>query len=113
MKLVYLDIGAICIEDSDAVSVVVADVNREYETIGEQMVDRFNDHDALTDQVRVLREALEQIQSAVPAIGEGGGLYRPHFDGEGNEIGLEDIDPLAVIQCMTNIADAALALVQK
>ena len=32
-----------------------------------------------------------------------------HFDGEGNEIGIEHIDPLAVIQSIDGIARAAIA----
>ena len=59
-------------------------------------------------QLTIALEALAGIPRCVPAM-EGGSLYREHFDGEGNYIWRENIDPLSVIQEMEKIANEALA----
>ena len=55
-----------------------------------------------------LRNALQAVTDAVPAHGEGGELFWVHSDGEGNEIGVEQVDPLQVIQNMQTISRDAL-----
>jgi len=51
--------------------------------------------------------ALEAVSASVPAIDEQG-FFVVHFDGDGNEIGTQAIDPVSVVQSMQSIAQAAL-----
>lgn len=61
------------------------------------------------DEVRVLRQALERIVDGVPASEPGGGLFIEHRDENGEYIGSEQVDPIAVISCIVGIAASALA----
>lgn len=62
----------------------------------------------LKDNAR-MEEGLEKIKRFVPACGENGMLYFANFDEKGEEVGIENVDPLAVIQQMYVLADAALS----
>lgn len=52
---------------------------------------------------------LETILSTQPAHDGGGGLFRPHYDGEGNEIGTENIDPVALLGHVYGMVQDALS----
>ena len=54
-----------------------------------------------------LREALGVILAAIPAYNEGE-FVELHYDGDGNELGFERIDPTSVIQLIQEIAKNAL-----
>ncbi len=56
----------------------------------------------------VAEGALSKILGGIPGCHEGE-LIHVHYDGEGNELGVERIDPLTVIQCIQNDAHEALA----
>lgn len=51
---------------------------------------------------------LRRIIDGIPACDPHGGMFVPHFDGDGNEIGIEPVDPLAVIQCVVGVATDTL-----
>jgi hypothetical protein len=53
-------------------------------------------------------EALENIIKQQPCCDEGGGCFYPVYDGEGNYIGEQHVDPLGVIQGMVQTAQDAL-----
>lgn len=58
-------------------------------------------------RIKRLEEALNDIAKEVPAHDGGGGLFWPMFDGDGNEIGVQPVDPLTVIGAMhTRALDA-------
>lgn len=60
-------------------------------------------------QVEMMRSALNQILTEVPACDGNGGLYHMHHDENGKELGPESIDPMAVIQHLQGIAHRALS----
>ena len=62
----------------------------------------------LRARVKELEVAMERIVKSVPCLQDGGGLFFPMFDGEGNEIGIEYVDPMTVIQEMSSIASDEL-----
>lgn len=77
--------------------------------------DRFNELAQLraklqesADREKGLREALERIRSGIPACSQEGCLYIAHFDQDGTETGIEQVDPLAVIQSIVGLVDSAL-----
>ena len=43
-----------------------------------------------------------------PCHDSGGGVFCPYFDGDGNEIGIERVDPIDVVQRMVRTAEEAL-----
>lgn len=57
------------------------------------------DHDAFT-----------QILRGIPASDGHGGLYHMHFDDNGNELGQEQVDPMAVIDNIIGIASRAIEM---
>lgn len=52
---------------------------------------------AANDRIKRLEDALEHISKEVPAHDGNGGLFWPMFDRDGNEIGVQNVDPLTVI----------------
>ena len=54
-----------------------------------------------------LRDALQEIINQQPCC-EGGGCFYPMHDGEGNYIGEQNVDPLSVIQGMSETAQNSL-----
>ena len=60
-------------------------------------------------KVAELQAAMVEIIKLQPCHDGSGGLFFPHFDGEGNEVGVEHIDPLSVIGRMVDVAHRALA----
>lgn len=64
--------------------------------------------DTATANAAKMQAALERIQSSIPACDGNGGLYEVHHDGEGNELGTQPVDPMAVIQHVAGIAQEAL-----
>lgn len=66
------------------------------------------ERDALRAHVSALREALEKMQRDIPASDQSGGLYVVHFDGDGNEIGTEPVDPIAVVGHLSSRISEAL-----
>ena len=65
--------------------------------------------ESLESENRGLREALERIIDGVPASEPGGGLFVEHRDENGEYIGSEQVDPIAVISCIVGIARTALS----
>lgn len=63
---------------------------------------------AARERIAELEDALRRILDGIPACGSDGSLYIEHFDGEGNSTGTEYVDPLAVIQSIHGIAQAAI-----
>lgn len=53
------------------------------------------------------KEALENIIQQQPCC-DGGGCFYPVYDGDGNYIGEQNVDPLGVIQGMVQTAQDAL-----
>lgn len=74
----------------------------------EIVTDLTNERDEARARVGELETALRRILDGIPACGSDGSLYVEHFDGEGNSTGTEYVDPLAVIQSIQGVADAAL-----
>lgn len=64
--------------------------------------------DAATVNAAKMQAALERIQSSIPACDGSGGLYEVHHDGDGNELGTQPVDPMAVIQSIAGVAQEAL-----
>lgn len=64
-------------------------------------------------QADALATALEEMLSIIPARDSNGGLYTVNFDGDGNEIGTESIDPIGVVCQLSNHLDAALTAYRK
>lgn len=65
------------------------------------------------DEVKRYRTALERIVEGVPAHDNHNGLFFAHFDENGNEIGIEQVDPMAVIGSILSVATEALKGVEK
>jgi len=63
--------------------------------------------DILKPRIKQLEQALESITKQVPAQ-DGGGFFCLRFDGEGNEIGIEYIDPMTIVSKMYSIAIEAI-----
>jgi hypothetical protein len=66
----------------------------------------------LTHERAVRRRLAEDIQktiSRVPACGQDGGMFVVHFDENGNEAGVEQINPIDVISCMICDLEQSLA----
>ena len=61
------------------------------------------------DRIKQLEQALESITKQVPAQ-DGGGFFYLRFDGEGNEIGVEYIDPMTIVSKMYSIAIEAIEI---
>ena len=61
----------------------------------------------LKDRIKQLEQALESITKQVPAQ-DGGGFFCLRFDGEGNEIGVEYIDPMTIVSKMYSLAIEAI-----
>jgi len=68
---------------------------------------RLEDYDELKDRIKQLEQALESITKQVPAH-DGGGFFCLRFDGEGNEIGVEYIDPMTIVSKIYSIAIEAI-----
>lgn len=64
---------------------------------------------ALIQQRDELLAALNRIQSTPPGQADGGGFVVDHFDGEGEYIGSQGVDPMWVVQEMASVANAAIA----
>lgn len=64
--------------------------------------------DAARVRIQHLEAALCAVRDAMPAIHEGGGLFWPRHDGDGNYIGEENVSEMSVIQNMVTIATDAL-----
>jgi hypothetical protein len=60
------------------------------------------------DRVRLL-EALKRVVYTVPGIGDGGGFVFDHHSPDGEYLGYENVDPMAVIQEMQSVAMNAIA----
>lgn len=56
-----------------------------------------------------LTSALESVIRTQPAGTSTGDLFYEHFDGEGNYLGSEPVDPMSVIQAMVQWAEEGLA----
>ena len=63
----------------------------------------------MTTTEQKLRGALENIKNTVPSPIEGGGVGYLMHDGYGNELGFQDVNPMAALQEIYGIAEAALA----
>ena len=59
-----------------------------------------------------LLEALERIESTVPAQADGGGFVFDHYDLEGEYIGSQNVDPTWVVFEMAGVATRAIASVK-
>lgn len=68
------------------------------------------DYSAAIEQAGKMKAALNQILTDVPASDGNGGLYHMHHDENGEELGPESIDPMAVIQHLQGIVHRALTL---
>ena len=64
-------------------------------TAGERSRD--DEFAALRARCERAENALRTVQKSIPASGQNGELYVIHFDGEGREIGVENVDPIALI----------------
>lgn len=56
------------------------------------------------------RRALQEISDSVPACGSDGGCFVAHFDQDGNEVGIQHVDPIGVFVGMAEVARYALSL---
>jgi hypothetical protein len=63
----------------------------------------------MSSRIKQLEQALESIIKQVPAQ-DGGGFFCLRFDGEGNEIGVEYIDPMTIVSKMYSIAIEAIEI---
>jgi len=63
--------------------------------------------DILKPRIKQLEQALESITKQVPTH-DGGGFFCLRFDGEGNEIGVEYIDPMTIVSKIYSIAIEAI-----
>ncbi len=64
---------------------------------------------ALIQQRDELLAALNRILSTPPGQADGGGFVVDHFDGDGEYIGSQGVDPMWVVQEMASVANAAIA----
>lgn len=65
--------------------------------------------DRLRTQNRALVEALKRIVFTVPALDGAGGLFFEHHGFDGESLGVQQIDPMWVIEEMAGVAQSALA----
>ncbi len=64
---------------------------------------------ALIQQRDELLAALNRILSTPPGQADGGGFVVDHFDGDGEYLGAQGVDPMWVVQEMASVANAAIA----
>lgn len=64
------------------------------------------------DEIERLRAALQHVIDTLPAVGQDGGLFIEHCDCDGNPVGYESVDPMAVVSEMVDIAMRAISLVR-
>ena len=60
------------------------------------------------EKIEILQEALRSIIKHEPCLDGGGGCFYPMHDGDGNEIGIQNVDPISVIGSMVGTAQEAL-----
>lgn len=59
----------------------------------------------------IMTTALEDVVKQQPCC-DGGGCFYPTYDGEGNHVSEQNVDPLTVIQGMVQTAQDALTLLR-
>ena len=62
----------------------------------------------LEEELAKLKESVAFIISSEPAHDGSGGLYIEHFDGEGNPVGAESVDPIGLLGWIYDKAKTAL-----
>lgn len=60
--------------------------------------------------IELMLDLTRQIVNAVPALQDGGGFIQENYDGDGRYMGDSQIDPMAVIQQMQELAHKAIAI---
>ena len=81
-------------------------MNNQMTTNSQQ--NEFDTVDEAYNEVVRLRSKMQQIINQQPCC-DGGGCFYPVYDGEGNYIGEQNVDPLGVIQSMVQTAICALS----
>ena len=71
-----------------------------------------NENLRLSEKLGRCRVALDRIITGVPAVADGG-CFVEHHDENGNYVGTEQVDPLAVISCMVGVASDCLTSLSK
>jgi len=85
--------------------------NGEYCLHSDHLADKEQAIAALQAKLDAAVWSLERIATGLPALHEGN-FVTMHYDCDGNELGFEHHDPVAIIQSIYGVAESALAQIK-